>query len=367
MVTPKVIPVGQTAEVVLRGVAGNQTYSVRFYSKVSRAEDGRVNETADATGTLRLRRVFTTAGEYYFEVYQNETAKEPLRTAALFAAKPELYALRPFKGDLHMHTTASDGKDTAEAMATAAKAIGMDFIAITDHDVHPATLPAVAGLVVLPGEESTVREVGGHILALGASAGLGKLRWSATTDTERAALATPRTLAQPLAPAGYAHAVWTMKKIRELGGVALIAHPYWKGSKHKFYPPPAVVTQLLDDELADGLELLGGSPDTEGNRLAIARYGEELRRGRHLAVIGGSDAHAVAELGRYYTLLLAPTLSSASIVEAIRQRRTLACEPRPNGEAAIYGPFDLVEYAYYLHREYFAAPAAARKEFWASC
>jgi hypothetical protein len=364
MITPKVIAAGQQAEVVLRGVAGNQTYSVRFYSKVSRAEDARTNETADGGGALRLRRMFATAGEYYFEVYQNETAKEPFLTEALFAATPELLALRPFKGDLHMHTTASDGKDTAEAMATAAKAIGMDFIAITDHDIHPATLPEVAGLVVLPGEESTIREVGGHILALGARAGLGKLRWSATTDAERAALTVDRPVVPPLTPAGYAHAAWTMKKIREFGGVAVIAHPYWKGAKNKYYPPPAVVAQLLDDELADGLELLGGSPDTEGNRLAIARYGEELRRGRHLAVTGGSDAHAVADLGRYYTLLLAPTLSPASIVEAIRQRRTLACEPRPNGEVAMYGPFDLVEYGYFLHREYFAAPAEVRQEFW---
>jgi hypothetical protein len=235
---------------------------------------------------------------------------------------------------------------------------------ITDHDVYPAALPAVDGLVVLPGEEITIREVGGHILSLGATAGVGKLRYGADSDLERAALEIVRPLAPPLTPAGYAHAAWTLRKVREFGGVAVLAHPNWKSPSGKYYPPPAVVVQLLEDGLVDGLELLGGSSDTEGNRLAIARYGEELRRGRHLAVTGGSDSHAVGDLGRYGTLLFAPALTPAGILDALRQRRSLACEPRPEGQVAIYGPFEWVEYAYFLHREYFPRPFAERERFW---
>jgi DNA polymerase (family 10) len=37
------------------------------------------------------------------------------------------------KGDLQMHTTASDGKNTIEEMAEAARALGHEYIAITDH------------------------------------------------------------------------------------------------------------------------------------------------------------------------------------------------------------------------------------------
>ena len=37
------------------------------------------------------------------------------------------------KGDLHMHTTASDGAPTAEEMAAAARERGLEYIAITDH------------------------------------------------------------------------------------------------------------------------------------------------------------------------------------------------------------------------------------------
>ena len=37
------------------------------------------------------------------------------------------------KGDLQMHTTASDGKNSIEEMAGAARALGHEYIAITDH------------------------------------------------------------------------------------------------------------------------------------------------------------------------------------------------------------------------------------------
>jgi len=48
-------------------------------------------------------------------------------------ALPKLVELRDIKGDLQMHTTASDGKNSIEEMAAAAKALGHEYIAITDH------------------------------------------------------------------------------------------------------------------------------------------------------------------------------------------------------------------------------------------
>jgi DNA polymerase (family 10) len=46
---------------------------------------------------------------------------------------PKLIELRDVKGDLQMHTTASDGKNTIEEMAEAARELGHEYIAITDH------------------------------------------------------------------------------------------------------------------------------------------------------------------------------------------------------------------------------------------
>lgn len=46
---------------------------------------------------------------------------------------PDLVSLDDMRGDLHMHTTATDGEDTLADMAGAAIARGLRYIAITDH------------------------------------------------------------------------------------------------------------------------------------------------------------------------------------------------------------------------------------------
>jgi len=46
---------------------------------------------------------------------------------------PELVCLDDIRGDLHMHTNASDGKATLEEMIDAARERGLEYIAITDH------------------------------------------------------------------------------------------------------------------------------------------------------------------------------------------------------------------------------------------
>ena len=46
---------------------------------------------------------------------------------------PRLVTLEDLRGDLHMHTTTTDGRADAETMAIAARASGLAYIAITDH------------------------------------------------------------------------------------------------------------------------------------------------------------------------------------------------------------------------------------------
>jgi len=95
--------------------------------------------------------------------------------AAREGALPELVTLADLRGDLHMHTTASDGLQTAEEMALAARERGLQYIAITDHsashgfgnDVSPAELEQrideihalnerLEGIEVLIGTESNI-------------------------------------------------------------------------------------------------------------------------------------------------------------------------------------------------------------------
>lgn len=92
---------------------------------------------------------------------------------------PPLIELGDLRGDLHMHTVASDGRNTIEEMAEAARDRGYEYIAITDHsashgfgnDVAPDELrrqiervrevnAAVDGVEVLIGTESNIHTDG---------------------------------------------------------------------------------------------------------------------------------------------------------------------------------------------------------------
>jgi DNA polymerase (family 10) len=53
--------------------------------------------------------------------------------AALKGKLPHLVAIGDIRGDLHAHTTATDGRYSAEQMAGAAKKLGYEYLAITDH------------------------------------------------------------------------------------------------------------------------------------------------------------------------------------------------------------------------------------------
>jgi DNA polymerase (family 10) len=58
--------------------------------------------------------------------------------AAASRTLPQLIELKDICGDLHMHTDATDGRDTIRQMAEAALARGLKYIAITDHSKNLA-------------------------------------------------------------------------------------------------------------------------------------------------------------------------------------------------------------------------------------
>jgi len=98
--------------------------------------------------------------------------------AAIAGRLPRLIEPRDIRGDLHMHTTWSDGAQSAEEMARAAKALGYEYISITDHsqsmkfvggpsvDALRARIPEVRslserlGITVLIGTECEIQADG---------------------------------------------------------------------------------------------------------------------------------------------------------------------------------------------------------------
>ncbi len=77
------------------------------------------------------------------------------------------------KADLHLHTTASDGRFTPEEIVCLAVRLGINVISITDHDSVAGIIPALAAaksfpaLTVIPGIEINVDVPGSEVHILG--------------------------------------------------------------------------------------------------------------------------------------------------------------------------------------------------------
>ncbi|MGV9847387.1 CehA/McbA family metallohydrolase [Streptomyces sp. NPDC003442] len=78
-----------------------------------------------------------------------------------------------YRGDCHIHSVYSDGELTPEQLAADARAVGLDFIATTEHNSSSAHSAwgrhAADDFLVLLGEEVTTKT--GHWLALGITPG----------------------------------------------------------------------------------------------------------------------------------------------------------------------------------------------------
>jgi DNA polymerase (family 10) len=89
----------------------------------------------DATETIHHcateEEVYARAGLGYIEPELRENRGE--LEAAAAGTLPVLVDLSDIRGDLHAHTTASDGHASIEQMARAALALGYEYLAITDH------------------------------------------------------------------------------------------------------------------------------------------------------------------------------------------------------------------------------------------
>jgi DNA polymerase (family 10) len=99
----------------------------------------KVNEYGVFHGSERIAgddeaSVYATVGLPYIppELRENRGEIEAARGGRL----PDLVELADLRGDLHAHTKATDGHDSLRDMALAAKAMGLEYLAITEHSRH---------------------------------------------------------------------------------------------------------------------------------------------------------------------------------------------------------------------------------------
>ncbi|NBB90124.1 MAG: hypothetical protein GVY23_02835 [Spirochaetes bacterium] len=231
----------------------------------------------------------------------------PREMAAGETAVPPPHALnRPpgwYRGELHLHSSESDGKASAAEVARAVEEIGLDFASLTDHYTvsgwHHMRRALTGRTLLVRGCEVTSRR--GHANVHGVS-----------TPIDPHADRTGWTLRDVAAA------------IHAQGGIFCVNHPFsgvlgWRAREVPW------------DEV-DAMEIIHAL-EGPGTNLQLGLWDHLLRLGHRVVGIAGTDSHhptrGAHSLGRLTNWVYAASLTEEGLIEGIRAGRVLAT----------YGPF----------------------------
>lgn len=210
---------------------------------------------------------------------------------------------RWYRGELHLHSTHSDGDWTPAEIAAAAAPRDLDFMVLSDHNTtssyHEFRSVVDPRTLVIPGTEITTYN--GHCLAIGVEEWIDWRTGLAGRSINEVARA-----------------------VRAAGGIFVVAHPDAM--------PDDVCTGCrwthddFDPALADAVEIWGGLWDgpEEENEGCVALWQRWLGLGHRLAATAATDAHRPKDWRGAVplTYVLADDLTRPAILDAIRAGRT---------------------------------------------
>ncbi|HIJ66247.1 MAG TPA: CehA/McbA family metallohydrolase [Candidatus Hydrogenedentes bacterium] len=195
------------------------------------------------------------------------------------------------KGNLHTHTTVSDGPYTPQRTVEEYARRGYDFLMLSDHDAFtdPSELDD-CGMVLVPGNEITI--LAPHVLHVGASSRL-----------------------EP-APDRQAN----LDAIRAEGGLSIVCHPNWLED----------FCHCRQEELEQwvgyaGIEIYNGVVRrVPGSALATDRWDRLLGKGRKVWGFANDDAHEAQDVQLGWNCIQTDQRSPEALIEAMRQGRFYA-------------------------------------------
>ena len=185
--TPRVVPANQESIIEIAPKFAHSQfkesakYVVSYYPMEEFAERSGWQigypqaQTEFVEGTLRITQYFEGEQEHVLLVETvNGLERKTVGDFRVYSVEEDLCGRRPFKGDIHLHSCESDGREAPAYVAGACRRIGLDFMAVTDHRQYAPSLEAQRAfegvdidLRIYPGEEVHAPESPVHIIHFG--------------------------------------------------------------------------------------------------------------------------------------------------------------------------------------------------------
>lgn len=370
---PKVVPSHAVSEVTIRPLgrhvefAEGETYTVIVTPMDENClgvpgEEYPAVSTRAENGVLRFSIPFGEEQQYALTLSAGE--KKEFAELRVYAADEDLYALTPFRGDMHCHTCRSDGIESPEIVAANYRKAGFDFLSITDHRQYAPSLEAIEAykdvpidLKLFPGEEVHPPENNSHIIHFGGDYSINEIFLKEPERYRREVNEIARGLNLPegVDPVEYASCMWVCKNIRAAGGLAVLAHPCWI-QWHAYHLKQKSFRCKLETHLFDALELTCGQ-SLEENQMQVSAWQQARADGYSVPIVGSSDSHGTVN-SEWFNLskmvMLARSSGRDDLIEAAKAGRAVVLE-QYHGEKLprVYGVHRYASFVLFLVTEYF--------------
>lgn len=194
------------------------------------------------------------------------------------------------KGNLHTHTTLSDGKLPPEETIQACLRRGYDYVALTDHDtIASVTRGHFPSIIVLSGVEHSAQQ---HILRVNVLSTLPHdLSYQSVIDL---------TL--------------------QAGGLVILNHPNW-GQNYDHWRD----SQLFALERYHGIEVYNNVVEyLEGSAYALDRWDKLLSKGRRVWGYANEDTHRTFQIGSAWNMVNVRERSQEALLKGLQAGRFYA-------------------------------------------
>lgn len=346
-------------------------YSVKVQPREIHTAKTRAQSDVSCTvsnGYLVFDYTFYEEQEYMVFIYETmEEVTTQLTFFKIYSLKEDLVQLLPWKGEMHMHSNWSDGKQPPEIMYAYARRAGMEFATLTDHyslqphsSIQEIMSTVKSGLTFFPGEE--VHKLGQkmHIVSFGASKCISRMlmdHFDEIVEEAKAIAQQHELFPEDVDPLEYGLQRWVFDQIKQAGGLSILAHPYWPHERNSTYIPTALSRMIIREGYVDAWEIVGVD-DGDKDFLQSVLYQEELENGVRIPVVGSTDAHDKSGLGDGYSIIFAKDDSYSSIAGAIKNNLCVGCRQYKRADGNMrymaFGPTRLVRYAMFLMNEFYA-------------
>ncbi|HUU42843.1 MAG TPA: CehA/McbA family metallohydrolase [Planctomycetota bacterium] len=189
------------------------------------------------------------------------------------------------RGNLHVHTSRSDGRADPQETVARYASLGHDFLGLSDHDVYSVGDGLdPCGMLLLPGNEVSAN--GPHLLDVGA-----KRKVEPHPDRQV-----------------------VIDAINATSGFAVLCHPSWMEEwNHYTFEMLMRFRDYVGIEIYNGLVL-----DQAGCHLATDKWDRLLSAGRLVWGFANDDAHRPEQAGRAWNVVRAAERTPEAILEALR-------------------------------------------------